>query len=250
MDAKTKDLLNRDVDGAVTEADRQRVGRLLKSSAEARRFHAELTRLSSLLDGVPEAVPPVHLANRIRAAVHAGESPAHPRSGSWREKMIALLHPPTSLRYGSVFAGGLVAGVLLFMAFLQPLDNASVPDGAATGSILARTESINVAAGGASGSVRVVRLGGASELSIRITLARGIMTRFSFDPSRISLKGIRGPETPSGSLTVREGVVELAGTGVQACTLDLIPRTPGASVAVSLMAPEGELLRKTIPVTE
>jgi hypothetical protein len=103
---------------------------------------------------------------------------------------------------------------------------------------------------GASGSVRVVRLGGASELSIRITLARGIMTRFSFDPSRISLKGIRGPETPSGSLTVREGVVELAGTGVQACTLDLIPRTPGASVAVSLMAPEGELLRKTIPVTE
>jgi hypothetical protein len=250
MDAKNRELLNRDVDGAVTDTDRQQVQRLLKRSAEARRFHAELTRLSRLLSGVPEVDPPVHLANRIRAAVHGQDAPVQSRARSWREKLIALSHPPTPLRYGSVFAGGLAAGLFLFMAFLQPLDRSSVPDSAAAGTVVGRAESITVAAGDASGSVRVMRLGGSSELAVRMTLNRGIVTRLSFDPSRIALKGIRGPETPSGSLTVREGVVELAGTGIQACTLDLVPRTAGATVAVSLMGPEGELLRKSIPVAD
>lgn len=250
MDARTRDLLNRDVDGVVTEADRLRVGRLLKRSAEARRVHAELTQLSRVLSGLPEANPPVHLANRIRAAVHGQDAPVQPRMGTWREKWIALVHPPTPLRYGSVFAGGLLAGLMLFMAFLQPLDHASVPDGAAAGTVLGQGESITVAAGNASGSVRVMRLGTSSELAVRMTLNRGIVTRLIFDPSRIALKGIRGPETPSGSLTVREGVVELAGTGIQACTLELVPRTAGSSVAVSLMGAEGELLRKSIPVAE
>ena len=75
MDAKTRDLLNRDVDGAVNDADRLKVQRLLKRSAEARRLHAELTGLSRLLSSVPEFDPPVHLANRIRAAVHGNDAP-------------------------------------------------------------------------------------------------------------------------------------------------------------------------------
>jgi hypothetical protein len=250
MDGKTRELINRDVDGTVSEAEHVRVQRLLKRSTEARQLHEELSHLQGVLSSVTEAVTPVHLQNRIRAAVHAGDVQSAEKGRPWREAFLSLVHYPTGLRYGSLFAGGLVAGVLLMLAFMQPVNSGAVPDESAAGSILARAETVDIVAGNASGSVRVMHMGSSSQVAVRVTLGHGIVTRLTFDPSRVTLKNIRGPETPSGSLMVRDGTVELSGTGIQTCTLELVSRTQGALLSVSLVAAEGELVRKTMSVTE
>ncbi|MEW6509805.1 MAG: hypothetical protein AB1428_02470 [Bacteroidota bacterium] len=250
IDAKVKDLINRDIDGVLSGDEKRRLGQAMRRNTQARRLHEELSRLTSALEAIPQADPPAHLANRIRAAVHAGEALPAPRRRAWRDLLGTLIHPSLPLRYASVFAGGLAVGVLLFALFLQPVNVATMEDGAAAGSLVARTETVSVDAGGAAGTITIVRRAGIRDIGLRLALPAGVTAQVAYDPSRVALGALRGIETTAGSVTVRDGLLELTGTGVQGCTLEVIPRAAGASVSVALMAGTHQVFSRVIPLEE
>jgi hypothetical protein len=95
IDAKLKDLMTRDVDGLLTDEEQSRLARSLRRSKEARAAHDDQLRLAATLAQVSAADPPVHLANRIRHALHSGETlrPAGTRQKSSIAEVFAhLLH--------------------------------------------------------------------------------------------------------------------------------------------------------------
>jgi hypothetical protein len=250
IDTKLKDLINRDIDGVLSGDEKRRLEHVMHRNGQARRLHTELSRMSSTLRGIPQAEPPAHLANRIRAAVHAGETLLAPRRRTWRDLVGTLIHPSSPLRYASIFAGGVAVGVLLFTLFLQPVNVATMEDGAAAGSLVARTETVSVDAGGAAGTITIVRREGIRDIGLRLALPAGVTAQVAYDPARVALGALRGIETTAGSVTVRDGLLELTGTGVQGCTLEVIPRAAGASVSVDLVSGGATLYSRTILITE
>lgn len=247
VDPKLKDLITRDVDGLLPDAEKSQLERSLRRNKEARAAHAAHRVVSATLATVREAEPPVHLAHRIRHAAHAGDpSPSSvPRPGF---SLAGVFRSRAALRYAGVFAGGLVAGVLFFVLLMQPEATDTV-DTSAAGSLVPRTEFIPVNAGNVAGSVTVARRPGVNEVSLRLTVPPGVVTRLDFDPSRVAVESLRGVETADGSLVVRNGRVELTGSTRQLCTVVLVPGGAGGTVAFSLRSDDIEFFRRPITLT-
>lgn len=99
-DDRLHDLIQGDLDGVLSTADRAELARLLLQDPEARRLHVQMQRTDRLLREVPAAEPPAGLRDAV-----LGE-PAHPAesTGRWSR--------PATYRIAATVLGGLlVAGV-------------------------------------------------------------------------------------------------------------------------------------------
>ena len=143
-----RELIQRDVDGDLSPSERRALDSALRRNAAARKLHSELKTLGTTLASVRNAEPPPNLENRIRADIRSRIAP-HPSRRSWIESLRTLVRTPTVLRYGTVFAGGLVTGALLFMFLIHPQPVAGVSGEAATGTLISNAESYSVDVHGA-----------------------------------------------------------------------------------------------------
>ena len=112
------DLMNREIDGANTEAESRQLHEHMESHPEAReRFER--------LNETPQVDPPSHLFHRIIEAIPFGRQAAEPARGfgAW----ISTILPTPRLRYVSTFALGIVAGfALLFVTLTGDRDGGSL----------------------------------------------------------------------------------------------------------------------------
>lgn len=90
------DLIQGDLDGALSAADQAELARVLLQDPEARRVHGQMKRTDSLLRAIPAAEPPAAL----RDAILAGSARAGEAAGRWRRL--------SSYRIAAAFAGGLL----------------------------------------------------------------------------------------------------------------------------------------------
>jgi hypothetical protein len=213
-----RELIQRDVDGDLSPSERRALDSALRRNAAARKLHSELKTLGTTLASVRRAEPPPNLENRIRADIRSRIAP-HPSRRSWIESLRTLVRTPTVLRYGTVFAGGLVTGALLFMFLIHPQPVAGVSGEAATGTLISNAESYSVDVHGAKGTLTAIPTEAGKELTLRIACAAPTTTKLTFDPSRVKLENVREFQSTGGPVVVNEGVVTVTGTGVQGCTL-------------------------------
>jgi len=212
-----RELIQRDVDGDLSPSERRALDSALRRNAAARRLHAELRSLSASLGSVRQAEPPVNLENRIRADIRS-RIPAAPARRSLVESLRTLVHTPSFLRYGTVFAGGLVTGALLFMFIVHPQPPATVPGDAATGTLIANGESIPVDVQGVKGTLTTIQTENGKEMTLRLACAAPTTTTLTYDPSRVKLENLHDVQSAGGAV-VNEGVVSVTGTGSQRCVL-------------------------------
>ena len=213
-----RELIQRDVDGDLSPSEHRTLSQALRRSASARKLHSELLALRTDLSSVRQVQPPVNLGNRIRADIRSRVTPPA-RRRTWRESLRALVHTPTTLRYGTVFAGGLVTGALLFMFVIHPQPASNLSGDVATGTLLTHSETFPVDLQGAKGMVTAVPTETGKELTFRLVCATQTTTKLSFDPSRVKLENVREVQSSGGPVVVNEGLVEMTGTGSQRCTL-------------------------------
>lgn len=213
-----RDLIQRDVDGDLSPSERRRLSQALRRSTSARKLHAELVALRAELSLVRQAEPPVNLGNRIRADIRSRIS-APARRRTWMESLRSLAHTPTTLRYGTVFAGGLVTGALLFMFVIHPQPASNLSGDVATGTLITHSETFPVDLQGAKGMLTAVPTETGKELTFRLMCGTQTTTKLTFDPSRVKLENVREVQSSGGPVVVNEGVVEMTGTGSQRCTL-------------------------------
>jgi hypothetical protein len=213
-----RDLIQRDVDSDLSPSERRTLAQALRRSTSARRLHSELLALRKDLSSVRQVEPPVNLGNRIRADIRSRITPQAPRR-TWIESLRALIQTPTTLRYGTVFAGGLVTGALLFMFVIHPQPASNLSGDVATGTLLTHSETFPVDLQGAKGMVTAIPTEAGKELTFRLMCGTQTTTKLSFDPSRVKLENVREVQSSGGPVVVNEGVVEMTGTGSQRCTL-------------------------------
>jgi hypothetical protein len=240
------DLINRDVDGDLSPSERRALTQALRRNASARKLHAEIKALAATLSSVRQVDPPAHLGNRIRAEVHSRISPPHTRR-TWVESLRALVQTPSAVRYGTVFAGGLVTGALLFMFLIHPQPAANVSGDAATGTLLTHSETFPVNVDGAKGTLTAIATETGKELTFRLTCGASTTTRLTYDPSRVKLENLREVQSAGGPVVVNEGVVEMTGTGSQKCTLSF-SGVKDSRIAVQVACAGGGTFRAEIQV--
>jgi hypothetical protein len=104
LEERTLNLLNADVDGELTPAEKQELDSILESSAEARAMRAELLKFSNLLNGMPEQAPPADLSGRILGQLA-------PRRTVTRFSLSSLFASFQPVTTGLAFAAGLLLTV-------------------------------------------------------------------------------------------------------------------------------------------
>ncbi|HUI09650.1 MAG TPA: hypothetical protein VL221_04930 [Bacteroidota bacterium] len=224
-----RELINREIDGDLSPSEKRRLAQATRRNPQARRLQAELKQVHTALASVRAVEPPSHLAGRISAEVRAraaasASASAHAREAverraSWLGSLGGVVFGKSMVRYGTVFAGGLVVGALAFMLLAHPEPAPSVPGNSAMGTLLAQSESFPVNVPGAQGTVTAVPTETGKELTLRLICSSATTTRLVYDPSRVKLENLSELQSAGGPVAVNNGVVEISGTGAQKCTL-------------------------------
>lgn len=98
LSERIAELIQADIDGELAAADRNELTAALESSAEARSFHDEMSRLAKALADTPDVEPPWGLRRRILDSI---ELPARKTLSGW-------LRPAS---YGLAIAAGVLVAV-------------------------------------------------------------------------------------------------------------------------------------------
>lgn len=101
IDPNIVELINADIDGEISPAQKQELDAALAANPQAQAMHAELSGLSSTLDELPDLDPPPHLKHAIMASIPASQAEPH-TEGNW---LLTLFAAP-ALRYAAMFAAG------------------------------------------------------------------------------------------------------------------------------------------------
>ena len=109
IEQKFTDLINADIDGDISEAEKAVLQAFLSDNAEGRALRDELAALTDALDGVEQEAPPPYMRHIIMNSV--------PPTGSKQESpgFLQILFATPALKYAVTFA----AGVFLTLSMLS-----------------------------------------------------------------------------------------------------------------------------------
>lgn len=102
IDPNIVELINADIDGEISPADKDTLEAMMAESPEAQAMHAELSGLSSSLDDLPDLDAPPYLIHTIMAKIPKPES--QDRRGDFLRGLFAA----PALRYAAMFVAGSV----------------------------------------------------------------------------------------------------------------------------------------------
>lgn len=109
-------LVNQEIDGVNSEKDRARLKKYLVQHPEAQEYQKDLAALARTLQRAEKVVPPRYLKQRILNATNLVK-PTEEEPRKTAPFLRQLLPNAQPLKYAYTFSFGLVAGILLFLAF-------------------------------------------------------------------------------------------------------------------------------------
>jgi hypothetical protein len=123
-DERTLELISAAVDGELSDAERAELDRLIGESPEARRLHADLGRINSIMSKLPLLAPPETLHHRIMSAISLPVVKTKQPILGWLGKP----EPFTVLRYGVATAAGAVLAAVLIDSPPRFADTADIEE--------------------------------------------------------------------------------------------------------------------------
>lgn len=211
------ELIQSDLDGALSAAERAELARLLLQDPEARRLQAQFGQLDRLLRDIPLAEPPAGLRATILA-----EPAMSPRPGSLQraQRGWPLYGVAAALLGGMAIVG---IGYLLFDDRTPGADlQGSVVAAGGTGTS-APSDHWSVQAEGVEASASLRRVGEGLRLELNLSATRPSEVFAGFDPATTSLVG-----KPAGARldSVSGQVVIQSEAGTQIYVLDFSRAAP------------------------
>jgi hypothetical protein len=204
-----QELIQADLDGELSVAERAVLARLLLQDPEARRLHAEFRRTDQLLRNVVAAEPPPGL----RADILAGSARSL-RTGNSGQRQNGL----PLYRMAAVILGGLlIAGLSYFLI------DAHVPGTNLQGSLIAPQGHLSLRAEGAEISAYLRRDGERLRLELNSSTTIPCEIIAKIDPATTTFVG----KTGDAALTAASGqVTVLPATGSRKVVLDFSGAAP------------------------
>lgn len=227
------ELIQADIDGVASEADRARLQALLAADPAAREEHRRLLALRNLLGTIPPVAPPAPLRADIMRAVRTERARA--RGGLLRKLFPSWEGGRSALPYAYAMAAGAALGLLGLHfwnggATLGP--DAVERDAAATiGASVAGTEAgrISLHAGGVDGAAVLRSIDGNLALEVDFPAEGVVDVRLAFDPAAVRFVGVSNRTGGVDRLEMADGTVRWSQSLPQRVTVFLAPRTRAAS---------------------
>jgi len=236
------DLIQADIDGTASPAERERLRDLLSQNSEAREEHRRLSALKGLLASIPPEAPPEPLRARVMRAIRVDRAQ---RSGSivrrifpsWASGRIAL-------PYAYAAAAGVVIGILGFhvLSGQGSLGDAIERDAAATiGSAPFGTEAgrVVLTGGGIEGTATLRKVDGTLAVDVDFPSVSGFDAGIDFDPAAVKFIGLSNRTGGVERFQVTDGSVRWSSSRPQRVTVFLAARTPAPSEVTVTFSTEG-----------
>ena len=220
--AKYLELMHAELDGEATDKERMVLREYLASHPEAQNDHAELVKLTDLLNQVEEIETPGDLHASILAAL----PPRRPvrEIGMWKSQSRFRIR---LIRYGYVLAAGLLLGAALTgVAFrsLSPIDKSDV-----YGTLTVRENASHYVALGQmkldspelGGSVELSRSGSNSMIVFNLQARQAVEVELGFDGSQAGLMSFDQQPGAIRSFEAKKGTISFQSVGKQRSTVIL-----------------------------
>jgi hypothetical protein len=227
------DLIQADIDGVASEADRARLRDLLANDPEARDEHRRLRSLRDLLAAVPPEAPPAQLAARVMHRVRAERAGSH--GGIVRRFLSSWPGGRVAIPYAYAAAAGAAIGILGFHVLtgggsLGP-DALEREATATIGSapLGVETSRLALTSGTITGSATLRRLDGSLALDVDLPAEGSLDVSIDFDPASVKFIGISNRTGGVDHIEIADGTVRWSQSQPQRVTVFLVPRSEAAS---------------------
>lgn len=221
---KIIDLIHRDLDGTISDSDREALQKHLKADEEARRMHADLAQMHRTLADMPRVEPPPAIRDHVLRQIG-------PR---WKSVRQASPRRGLSEVFGSIierfrvqpaipFAVGIVAGALLLIPIAGQIgDGNGITGSQVAGTIIwdgpePELESVGTRefnTGAVRGTLSTSRTDGAVVAEL-VVIASGdpVNIEFTYDPWDVAFQGIASLRKPASYVSADGDLVRLTHSG-------------------------------------
>ncbi len=238
LEKKVLDLLNQELDGTNSDKERVAVQKILQKRPEARKYFEDLQEMSLMFQRSKNVPVPSHLKNRILSALPFPKQVVPIRTAPARS-FLRELSANLRYRYAFTFAGGAVAGILLFALFTaQPTDSTNMIGTMASGQPAAlAVANADIKLNEITGSVNARRYDSKVVADLNLQASQEVDVILNFDQQQIRFDSFHPVANAQGTLVVLEGQVRLTVSGLQQYQItfagDQVSRPP---IAVRLFA--------------
>jgi hypothetical protein len=218
IDERTRELINRELDGCCSEEESRELEAFLSENEEALQYYDELLRAASALKRVEPAEPPSFLKTHILNSIQALPHPERERM-TLIPRIRELFRKSPTARYSVVFASGLALGILLLLVF-GPWQQTDIPDvSKVSGSMvmpsdIARLQLIDsVALDGAGfrSFFRTLRGDGSVVLDCAVSSADNLRLELVADSEELKFAGVNRLNSTDNDLVATGGRVVFTG---------------------------------------
>jgi hypothetical protein len=241
IDDKLIELINAEIDGELSDEERNQLQQQLVKNPDARAMHKDLLQLNRALAPLGNLSPPGQIRENILNAVA-------PNNRSFITRLIEALLPTTAIpRYALAFVGGIVFGfgaLQLGDGYRTDMDSGqfvgtmtdygSLPDAISADDISLELEQI-------SGSVRMHQIGSMLIVEFDMNSQNAVKVVTEYRGSSIEFRGFSLKENELSSFVAYNESINLIAKGNHRYSVFLQKRQPGeTSINIRFLA-DGEI---------
>ena len=221
IDQQIIDLINADIDGELSAADKTLLDEHLAGNEEARALHAELRELCVDLDQMPAEDIPADIRPLVLARVSAGQRKAADKAGGGLGEIFANLFGVPFVRYGMSFAAGVILTFTLISSdqvSRQAFDDVTglvgtISGGAPLEGSATRKDNLELTLNDLAGSVSLNTIGSLMILDFDLASRSTVEIVARFDDRDIWFSGFAQQESEGTTVDAQTGRVTVRMSG-------------------------------------
>ncbi len=216
LEKKVLDLLNQELDNANTEKESASIRKILQKKPEAKKYYDDLREMSLMFRRIKDVPAPAHLKERILRALPLPE-PLRAARPSPFKTFLRDFTANTQYRLALTFAGGVVAGILLFVVFSSPpADSTNLMGTMASNQPVVLAEAkADISLDGAVGVIQAKRFKSTIVAEINLQTSKEVDVVINYDHQQMKFRTFEPIGDAEGTLVVLEGQLRLSVSGLQ-----------------------------------
>lgn len=223
IEPKFIELMNLELDGAISERDRAALHEILSGNPEAAEYYEGLRATFATISTVEPADPPAELLKRTLEAIpFARRHGRETTQGELTSRLQRWFAMPR-LRYAAVFAVGIAFGIVAYATVdygtwlqggkLDTSDFVGTMKHGTTSTRFEQTASLDVELDPVRGAIKLHESGDILLADVALDATGKIEWAFQFDPKDMSLYGHRSDDGGAGDLVAGPAQVRVRQTG-------------------------------------
>ena len=211
IEQKYTDLINADIDGEISEADRAELQAFLDESPEGRSLCEELASLCTTLDATEQEEPPPYLRHIIMNSVPPTRTPEESRG------FLQALFAAPAVRYAATFAAGIFVALSIVNSSQisnKAFDNVTGLVGTVADPIDATlAKSVSISENAVAGTVSLRSAGSLLILDFDLSSMEQVEIEANYTDSTIWFAGFAQLESDDTTISAETGRIKLGMEG-------------------------------------